>query len=128
MPLIASWVNEEKTIILLKHLGRWTWDEIFDVFQEGIQMLNTVDHTVHVLIDHSEDEGGPVNFVSELPRLASLSMPPNVGMLIQVGTTGVTRIGNQMFSRLYHKIYMADTLEEGFALIARRESAQHKEK
>jgi len=46
-----SWDNEDKTVVLQQYTEEASKDDLYHLAQESAQMLNTIEHTVHLIID-----------------------------------------------------------------------------
>jgi hypothetical protein len=73
MPVNASWYDTEHTIILYEFYGKWTWDELYPVFESVQAMANSVDYGVYVM-GISRDEVArthiPPSILAHFPTLA----------------------------------------------------------
>lgn len=126
MPVTVDWNNESQSILLVTHEAHWTWEEMFQAYQNGLLKVRSVSHPVHIIIDHSREVDPPTNFAEMLPRFAALPIPPHVGLIIQVGTKGATRIGTELFSLMYRKLQIVDVIEDAYALIKVHEERRSK--
>jgi hypothetical protein len=117
MPVTVEWTSEANSILLVTHETAWTWDEMFQAYQSGLIKVRAVSHPVHIIIDHTREVDPPGNFAEMLSRFAALPIPAHVGMIIQVGTKGATRIGTELFSLMYRRLQLVDQLEDAYALI-----------
>jgi hypothetical protein len=117
MAVSVEWASDDHRILLVIHEAVWTWEDMFQAYQEGLSMIRSVENPVHVIIDHSREADFPTNFAAVLPRFAAMPIPANVGLIIQVGTRGATRVGTELFSLMYRKLHLVDALEDAFALI-----------
>ena len=117
MPVTVDWKDDSQHVLLITHHEQWTWDEMFGAYQEALLKVRAVSHPVHIVIDHTREVDPPTNFAEMLPRFAALPIPPHVGLIIQVGTKGATRIGSELFSLMYRKLQLVDMLEDAYAMI-----------
>lgn len=54
MPVQTSWDNPEKTIILLKFEGNWTWEETYQAVAERNHLINAVENKVDIIVDFGD--------------------------------------------------------------------------
>lgn len=67
MPVRVDWFDESKTILLWQFTGRWTTNELLEVYDEGCRLCDTVpDRWVYAIADMRE--------TSTLPNLISSSV------------------------------------------------------
>ncbi len=48
-----AWDNEEKTVVLQQYTEDPGKNDLYDLARKSAEMLNSVDHTVHLIIDES---------------------------------------------------------------------------
>lgn|GEM_PF-3365836 len=87
MSIEISWDNEVKTVVCLKLLEDWSWRELYDHNQEIVDMMASVDHPVHLLIDHTSNAPLPTNGVITHARNILGAYPPNCDLRILVTTS-----------------------------------------
>jgi hypothetical protein len=125
MPITATWFDEEHTIILQSYMGDWTWDD-WNVCNDELQaMLDSVDHTVHTIIDVSQSgqlpPGGYASRRSDLPQTPPVTHPHS-GYLVFVGTTfaheALTDVITTFFTRVGRRFLFTDSFEDVDALLA----------
>jgi hypothetical protein len=122
MGVTVEWVNDERVtmpqhVLLIVHEEVWTWEDMFQAYQDALAMVRAVTDPVHVVIDHSREKDFPTNFATVLPRFAALPIPANVGLIIQVGTRGATKVGAELFSLMYRRLHIVDTLDDAYAMV-----------
>ena len=71
-----AWDNQEKTVILHQYTGEASKDDLYQLARKSAEMLSTVPHTVHLIIDE-----GPARLTLSSADLAFLEkhVPPNQG-------------------------------------------------
>ncbi|MEO8609041.1 MAG: hypothetical protein ABI690_14220 [Chloroflexota bacterium] len=122
MPISNSWDNDEKTIIRMDVSGIWTWDDLNRAFDESSAMLDSVNHTVYPIVDLSQSQNIPANFI---PNARSLMKKrhPRSGMAVFVGASALVISLWRMFARIYTIIAreqdfaFADTVDEARSIL-----------
>lgn len=84
MSIEIYWDNEEKTAVCLKLLEGWSWKELYDHNPEIVEMMASVDHPVHLLIDHTSNTPLPTNGVITHARNILGAYPPNCDLRVIV--------------------------------------------
>jgi len=69
MTIKVKWDNVEQTIIYYTFEGAWSFKEFNDVYADVYQMLDTVDHTVHAIVDLRASNLFPRDTLTEMRRL-----------------------------------------------------------
>ncbi|NDJ54681.1 MAG: hypothetical protein GYB68_16560 [Chloroflexi bacterium] len=124
MPVSTCWYNEEQQrTVLFRYEGITSWDQWFDAIDHGHQMMQSVDHPVHTLSDFTGvEELSMEKWIAQMPRLGmAVAAPPNLDLVVVAGLKGLPQQIANVFSNVYKKVHMVDTLEEGVALIEARE-------
>jgi hypothetical protein len=117
------WYNEEKTIILEQVLGRWVWEDILAMMKEQFALMDTVEHTVHVILIAPEGRiPVPADALFHLQKIVS-EVHPREGLKVLVGAPKLIEILFAMIGRVYKlrelldDYAFAETLEEALATI-----------
>jgi hypothetical protein len=115
------WYNEDKTVVFQKYTVGATKDDLYQLAQKSAEMLATVRHTVHLIID--EQLAGLVPTPSDMAYLESL-LPPNQGavaVIIQPSRIGykgmVQNIGKVWGPNAFAQGYFVQSLEEARAFL-----------
>jgi hypothetical protein len=90
MGITICWDNEEKTAIRYVFEGLWDWDELWERSAQIRSMMNTVDHTVHLIIDMSGTSFLPQGTLNYF-RVLLNTKHPQTGLTIFVGGNVYTR-------------------------------------
>lgn len=69
MPISVRWDNTEKTCIYYEFIGQWSWDEFDAVYADVYEMLDTVNHKVHAIVDLRNSHLLPQNTLTQMRRL-----------------------------------------------------------
>ena len=90
MSIAICWDNDEKTALRYVFEGLWDWDELWERSAEIRSLMNTVDHTVHLIIDMSETSFLPQGALNYF-RVLLNTKHPQTGLTIFVGGNVYTR-------------------------------------
>lgn len=117
MPITIDWANDDHTVLLVNHSGKWTWDEAFVVREDWNARLTSAEHPVHLIFDFTQQTEPPAQFSDVMFKLGEYQFPPMTGLVINVGLTGTHRVGSELFSKIYHKVHQVKVIEDAYALI-----------
>ncbi len=123
MAITVSWDDIFKTIIRCEFEPIWTWDDVFAVNRDIIDMLNTVDHPVcmiNVMQGQSFPKSGTLIYTKHL----FVHKHPNyANHVVFVGRTALIKTFEQIIRKAYTqsmsniKSAYADSLDEARRLI-----------
>lgn len=85
MPISVKWDNDDKTIVVLRHMGRWTWEEYYSAVQQSTYLIDEVAHQVD-MISHFADPDAlmpPAGSFFHWQKTLT-EAPPNLGIIIMV--------------------------------------------
>ncbi len=119
MGIIVDWDNPEKTVIRFVYSGQWTFGDLFDAMQASRELMDTVDHPVHGIIDMQESKLMP-NGALSLGRNVTMRRHPNQGKSIIVGASGFART----LYDVYRKVYRTTFDESAFAFASTLDEAR----
>jgi len=123
MNITANWDNEEKTILRYQFAKGWDWLELRDVFNEGYAMLDTVEHTVCVIMDFTNASVfAPSGAINQARHVSDNPRHPNIGLTAVAGSRFISGIF-QIIKRLTGNaskwdITFVNTLEEAYDAIS----------
>lgn len=119
MTATVSWHPTLDHVLLMSITGNATMTEVLDVTAQEGELIKAADHIVHTIIDLSDVEGIPNNFLSSVPRI--LSMPAashaNSGNKVVVGASGMSEMVLNIFSKVGRKLFMFKTMDEAVAFL-----------
>ncbi len=120
----VSWYNPERTIIHVKLVGSWTWQDLHHVTEQSNALQDSVMHGTHVIYDFAQADGSiPEGAISHARRLFD-NEHPNDLLIIVVGVSRFASSLLAMVSRIYKrdslfgKFRFAETLSEAHVMIA----------
>lgn len=102
MTIQVEWDTPEKKLIHLQFERGWTWDELKASIQRADDLITSVSHTVHLIIDISHAGGLPKDFMSAAGDLfAQGEARANEGQKIIVGAGFIIRTAYAGFQAVY---------------------------
>jgi hypothetical protein len=130
MPIVPIWDNDEKTIVRHIFQGHWSIEEIRVSARMAWQMMHTVEHPVHAILDMREGDILPSGGVLAQTSRIATNRPKNAGVIILITRNPIVRTLGKAFRAAYGRFhpnlrfYFADTIEDAYQLI-REHGAKH---
>jgi hypothetical protein len=111
-----EWDNAAKTVILQEYLENATKDDLYLLCKESAQMMATVEHRVHLIIDERNIHLTLTN--TDMRYLEKL-LPPNQGLVIVIPPKGkmifkkmTKNLGDKIAPRSFSETVFVETIEE----------------
>ncbi len=129
MGIKVVWANDGHTIILEMFEPAWTWEEFIAVSDTEKAMMDTVDHPVDIIADarHTVLPMGALVNMRRILETSASHNHPNGGMYVIVGANRLLRTFVDIYQRTFSNhgaaIFLAETLEEAYDLIAKKRLA-----
>jgi hypothetical protein len=129
MPIQIYWEDTEKTIVRYDFQGAWTWDDLYAVYYQAIDMETSVPHRVDIILDMRTSQRIPGNALLHIKNIAE-KQPPNVGLSIFVTTnafiTSMYNMAIKVYGKIAYYFRLVSTLDDAHAMIenARRPAAE----
>ena len=101
MGFVVDWDNVERTVIMSRVEGEWTWDDLGGQVLDAYMLMTTVDHSVNVIVDGLATVQTPHGDIVRQLRGLLAQRPKNMGLLILVGASPTIRATSHLMSRLY---------------------------
>jgi len=124
MSINVTWANPDQTIIQLEFRRGWKWDDLYAAIQQADDMITSVPHPVHMIIDIREAGGLPRDFMRVAGDVfASGDARANEGQKIVVGANGLIQMAYKGFLTVYgHKLQnrpflFAPSLDAAYAML-----------
>jgi hypothetical protein len=124
MGIRTHWYNDEKTAIRYYFTGIWTWTECFAAVDQAVEMLDSVQHPVVLIIDMRDNQHVPSLSPQALSGMANLPTMahPNTAFLVLVGARLVVKTTFEVFRRLFPsaaaRYRVVDSIGEAEALMS----------
>ena len=76
MPMTIDWLSEKKNTLHIRFIKPWTWDEFYGIYDQGRQIIETVENRVNIIMDFSESGGMlPPSALTHFKKAAERSHP-----------------------------------------------------
>jgi hypothetical protein len=124
MSISVDWDNDERTIIRWTFSDPWVWADFRVGYERSHALMESVEHTVHILADVREGTKVPVGNIMSNVRMLITRYPSNLGIHVGVSQNLLVRVMGQTVGRLLPKgigngVYAVETMEEAYVLFAR---------
>lgn len=122
MPVSAEWDNEAQTIIRIYIDDPWSIDDYNQATLHAWSLMETVDYSVHLIVDLTDTFTFPKNLLSAAPTTNSHVHRRQglvVGVKISPYLRAVMRVAIRVFPRLGQNVLFTQTLQEAYDLIQR---------
>ncbi len=124
MAINVMWDNDQQTIARMIYDEGWNWDEHRAGVQQTGDLMATVDHPVHVIVDLSATKTAPSGAIGRLGETFRFTPENWSKTLVLVTSRLMARMIMGAVTRVYssfvrnHRFLFADTLAEARALLA----------
>ena len=123
MPVTVEWGNPEKTILHVKFVRPWNWDEYYGVYQEGYAMTESVEHKVNIIMDFSKNDGRlPASALTHFRKAASNAHPRRGVVIITSPRMMLVRTMVNMIQKIgliKTPMLFANTVDEAYTTLKR---------
>ncbi len=123
MPINIRWLDDTRRILLWEIEGRWTLDEMHEVYSRGTDMcLEVPENTVNALIDLAGSNAIPSNIFSALSTRTRTNAP-NFDMSVIVSKNALVKVFIDIMNKmpvLHEQFKIVTTREAGLAFIEQR--------
>jgi hypothetical protein len=116
-----SWDNEDHTVVLQEYTEGASKDDLYRLAEQSAQMLKTVEHTVHLIIDERKLN---VLFTFSDLRYLGRQIPTNQGAVVVVAQrpkqtykTATHDLNRQLTPNAIDEPHFAETLEQARQLL-----------
>jgi arabinogalactan endo-1,4-beta-galactosidase len=118
MSVKISWGNEAKTFTLFEFGEFWTWEEYYKARNQGIEMVNTVSHTVNIIVDFTGANMLPNNFLTNMrSSIQTVPRPFDLCVIVRPSPLFMTFINVLNKLKLPVKLVPAKSLDEAYKLM-----------
>ncbi len=123
MGATVTWVNPEKTIILLEYTEPTSIEDVVQALDQSADMLDAVSHQAYLIVNMTAIKSIPRNVISYYPQLARSRGigHPNVAIGIAVVDNAFLEMVSQVFSKVYGRFAIVSTMQEAMAYIAAKQ-------
>jgi hypothetical protein len=128
MSISVTWDNEDKTILRMTVVGRWTWAEYFASAEQARDAISTVDHPVDIIGDMLRSGPVPLGMPIRRFRYAIDMMPTNFRKAAIIGGSPFTKSLMIAFMQIYRKanekMVLVQTIDEAYAALSAQTDAK----
>jgi hypothetical protein len=124
-----AWDNADKTVILHQYIAPASKEDLYQLAQKSAEMLGTVPHTVHLIIDERVIK--LILNASDFRFLETL-VPPNQGSVVMVVPRIDTdykkitqRLGHIVAPKSVNESHFASSIEEARSLLQTKVSVNY---
>lgn len=121
MGFLVDWGNEDRTVILQQYTGIFDKIDLYGLAEKSAHMLNSVSHTVHIIIDERKVK---INLnaadIEYLEKYVSINQGAVVMIVSEMGRAYKKFIedrGKKLGPKAFREPYYAATLEEAKQLL-----------
>src|SRR5690349_11717640 len=102
MPIDIRWADDTQTTIIIQPIGRWTWDNFYEVSAENYRMMEAAagSHKIHTILDWSQNATVPKDSLMHGRNILNNQRHPRQGAYVLSGMNRVTTSLFQMFVQL----------------------------
>jgi hypothetical protein len=120
MPINIFWDNSEQSIVRQEFNGRWTSDEYVKSVFTMYEMMRTVPHKVHIIVDMTRTEGFTSRMLAAAPRFNE-NLPENRGLTVGINIPNylisIVRVATRIYPQLGRYLHFANTVDEAYQII-----------
>src|SRR5436309_487731 len=125
MSITVDWANEDKSVVTLKFVGQWTWDDLSAALGKVADLTQSVTQRVDLIVDTRDgvqlkDQGGLMHLRQVV---GDRRRPANGGLTVVVGSNLYFQRLMQALLKVYSKITrqmpfaFADTMDDAWKVI-----------
>lgn len=119
MPIEVKWDDEDRTRVIIRLLGSYTWDELHIAYDQVWAMVKSQSHSVHLLNDVGKGKTMPSTQALGHYRKINSKKPANLGLTAVIGLDG--------FGKMLSEVYIKSTRREARVMyVATVEEAREK--
>jgi hypothetical protein len=128
MSVSPVWHTDDKLVIRMVHEGIWTWDEFHHALRELDTMLNSVLHTVDLIIDVRNSANLPAGTPSQLGKINEFYKHPHLGHSVVVGANNLVKVFVNIMTSVYpplkQRFQLAESIDEAIETLRQRRKQQ----
>jgi hypothetical protein len=121
MGVRVYWEDEAHTIVRYDFEGKWTWEELYPVYNLAIAMETSAPYRVDIILDMRRSQGVPGNALSHLKNISD-KQPANVGLSIFVTESkfllALYNVGCKFYYKIPQYFQVVSTIEAAREMIA----------
>ncbi len=103
MAVEINWDDDQRTIVRMKLIGRWGWEDAYEGSKQGYDLLDSVDHVVNVIIDMRQSTGLPLLAMTHARNMIA-KRHPRTGMTVFLGVNSLFLTLWKAFAKSYPQV------------------------
>jgi len=124
-----GWDNAEKTVVRLTLYPGWSWPELYERNPTIVEMMNSTDQAVYLLLDTTQISTVPMGGVITHARNIFGAFPPNCEMIILVTRNLLFQRLASIFQATFRadlgkKLHTAPSAEDAYRLIQKKSATK----
>lgn len=123
MSINAEWDNDDQTVVRIEVHDPWTIEEYTEANARSWSLLETVEHTVHLILDFTHAYSFPKDLLSGA-KITNSQIHPRQGLVIAVKISpylhAIMKAAIRAFPRLGHNLFFAQTVQDAYHLIQKQ--------
>ncbi len=122
MSISAWWYDEDHAILYMAFDPGWTIQQWFDIVPRVHAMLDDADGPASAIVDYRRAEDyAPPGIISQLGAMAAAMQHHRLsGLMVFVGAVGFAAVVLDIFSQVYLRVHLAESVEEAEEIIRTR--------
>lgn len=123
MPIYAKWYDSEKKIVIQHFEGRWHLDEFYQNIENTRAMIDSVAHTVDLIIDMTHQTYTPIT-TRWLEQNMQESVNKTVILKADSFLAELVKISRSFLPERFKGVYFVDTIDEALEIINNHQQAE----
>src|SRR5687768_7428235 len=103
MPITVKWENDDKRVIRVTYLGRWTVADAYGSRDQIRALVNEVNHDVDSIHDMRQSGFLPPSILTHTREIMSEPVP-QMRLIVLVGTNSFVQTMYNVFCKVYPRI------------------------
>ncbi|GAB4479551.1 MAG: hypothetical protein Kow00124_25370 [Anaerolineae bacterium] len=122
MSISIRWYDEDHTILYMAFEPGWTIQQWFEIVPQVRAMLDSAGGPVSAIADYRRAEDyAPPGIIGQLGVMSAAMQHHRLsGLMVFVGAVGFAAVVLDIFSQVYLRVHLAETVEEAEEIIHTR--------
>lgn len=120
MSVSLTWDAPDQSIIRLIYGRNWTQKDFQTALGQVAATLDSIQHSVHLVIDQEQAEVSPGIFLTHAKSLCTITTHPNIGAVVVVGASDAARELCEMAANRHafcHNLRFAPMLDDAYNIL-----------
>jgi len=123
MTVRVQWDDPDHTILLYTLDCTWTWDEMFEAADKGVEMTADISYPIYVIVNYKSMHGMPPKAFAQFKRITQFMNAKIELVIIAGGGTLLLSLLNLFFllaGNIASKYCWVSDLDKAYAMVAAR--------